>query len=94
MGAQAHAKNLTMHACNTHRPAKHMEPTGKTFSGRLPKRSVPGSLISPAIKAEVKAKMVITENLPWWDAMDVTNEMLNKVDLDVVEKLEQRDGVN
>ena len=32
--------------------------------------------------------MVITKNLPWWDAMDVADEMLDKVDLDV-EKLEQ-----
>jgi hypothetical protein len=32
---------------------------------------------------------MITKNLPWWDAMDVANEMLDKVDLNVVEKLGQ-----
>ena len=94
MAAQARAKNLTMHARNTHKPARHAEPMGKTFSGRLPKRSVPGSLVSPAINVEVKGKMVITESLPWWDAMDVADEMLDKEDLNVVEKLEQREGTN
>jgi hypothetical protein len=48
-------------------------------------------LVSPAVDAEVKGRMIISENLPWWDAMDVADEMLDEVDLNVVKKLEQRD---
>ena len=71
-----------MHKGNTHQPRRHVL---DRKSSTIPKVPVPRNLVSNAFEIE---NFPMHESLPWWNSLEVPDEMIGSEDLEALRELE------
>ena len=79
-------KGHYIHSQNSHIPATHMS-TG--VSSHIPSKPVPRCLISKWVESMTQIKLV--EDLGWWAALKVSDDLLSKEDLEADWRRRKRD---